>query len=353
MDLNNSCHSSSYSVDTDVLLKIPNNYFDPNFADKSHFSNDQDFVRELDRFLVKSDRESEIKPQNSTMHDEFDYANFSDPLKMQKVQEVVHEIHEDLNLEEEKLKRQHYEQLSAILQKKIIQYQRKVTELSKSCHEKEHLLQRLKHNEGLDVENKRLSQKVINLEKEITETISLINRFQSKNDALEMKIENLTLTSSEMREIAKKQISDLETRLMNSHKIGEEQAKELKELREKCKEIESMRKRITQLEDEKLTILENHEKDRKNLELKQKKIFTNMMDDFTEKERNLLKELDMQRAALKNYYQSQLETALEEKVSEFQQQVEQYQAQISRESDNRERIMTDKAIRQIEMIVKK
>lgn len=353
MDLNNSCHSSSYSVDTDVLLKIPNNYFDPNYADKTHFSNDQDFVRELDRFLVKSDRGSAKSQQNSTLNDEINYVSFLDPLKVQKFEELPTEVHEDLNLEEEKLKRQHYEQLSAILQKKIIQYQQKVAVLSKSCHEKELVLQRLKHNEGLDVENKRLSQKVINLEKEITETISLINRFQAKNDALELKIENLTMNSTEMREIAKKQISDLETRLMNSQKVEEEQSKELKELRAKCEEIQVLRSRVMKLEDEKLKTLEDHEKERKNIESKQKKIFKNLMDDFTEKERNLLKELDMQRGALKNYYQSQLEAALEEKVVEFQNQVESFQAEIQRESENRERTMTDKAIRQIEMIVKK
>lgn len=350
MDLNNSCHSSVNSVDTDVLLKIPNNYFDPNFNDKTHFSTDQDFMREIDRFLVKEGCRS---VQNSTMRDECSYSSFVDSLKSQNINKSVHANHEDLNLEEEKLKRQHYEQLCGILQRKIQQYQQKLSTLARTCHEQEQLVDRLKHNEGLDVENKRLSQKVLNLEKEITETISMINRFQVKNDTLELKIESLTLNSAEMREISKKQIADLENRLLDSQLSDEKHLQELEKLRKQCDEIPDLKAEVKQLKDEKFKLAEMHESERRVQEMKQKKIFNSMMDEFNEKEKDLLKELDMQRAALKNYYESQLETALEDKVNEFQQQVECYQAELQKESEARERNLTDKAIKQIELIVKK
>lgn len=350
MDLNHSCHSSITSVDTDVLLKIPNNYFDPNFAEKKNFSNDHDFMREIDRFLVKEGCKSN---PNSTMRDECSYANFVDSLKSQTFDKSQLANHEDLNLEEEKLKRQHYEQLCGILQKKIQQYQQKATVLARRCQQQESQLDRLRHNEGLDVENKRLSQKVINLEKEITETISLINKFQAKNDTLELKIENLTMTASEMREISKKQIVDLESRLLASQTSDEKHLQELEKLKTQCDEIPDFKAEIKRLKHEKYQLEEMHESERRNIEMKQKKVFNNMMDEFTEKEKNLLKELDMQRAALKNYYQSQLETALEEKVSEFQRQVENFQSEIQKDAEVRDKVLTDKAIKQIDMIVRK
>lgn len=351
MDPNISGHSSVNSVDTDVLLKIPNNYFDPNFGEKTHISTDQEFMREIDRFLVK---EGVRSVQNSTLRDECSYTSFVDSLKSLSVDKTTTNGHqEDLNLAEEKLKRQHYEQLSGLLQRKIQQYQQKVVGLARTCHEQELMLDRLRHNEGLDVENKRLSQKVLNLEKEVTETIALINKFQVKNDTLELKIEGLTMNSAEMRELSKKQIVELEGRLLDSQMSDERHLQELERLRKQCDEIPDMKAEIKQLKDDKFKLEEMHETEQRVIQMKQKKIFNNMMDEFTEKEKQLLKELDMQRAALKNYYESQLETALEDKVNEFQQQVEQFQEGLQRESDAREKQLTDKAIKQIELIVKK
>lgn len=107
------------------------------------------------------------------------------------------------------------------------------------------------------------------------------------------------------------------------------------------------------MKDEKLKISDRAEQDKKNLELKQKKIFNNLMNEFNDKERNLLKELEKQRAALKNYYQAQLETALEEKVVEFQEQLESFQQEIKLEADKRERMLNERVIKQMELIIKK
>lgn len=365
MNLNNSCHSSTHSSDTDILIKIPNNFFDPNInMDKTHFSNENDFMRDLDNFL-HTERPQDV--HNSTSRDVPSYSSFVDPLH----QSVSDQTDQDLNLQEEKLKRQHYEQLTSILQKKILQYQQKAAFLTKLDHEKGQAIQRLRNNEGLDIENNRLKQKIVHLEQEISDTIHLINKFQSKNEVLELKIESLTSTSTEMRELAKKQIQDLEIRLSNSLKIERDLRQEIDELKMNCKnekdnfikekharsvldrEVSTLKSQIKQAKDEKSKLYERHEKDKTSLELKQKKIFTNLMDEFSDKERKLIKELDLQRVALKNYYQTQLESAIEEKASEFQEQLETFRDDIKQETVKRERNHNERAINQIEMIVRK
>jgi centrobin len=363
MDPNNSCHSSSHSADTDVLIKIPNNFFDPNFNfDKTHFSNDGDFMTELDNFLHTENKKDVL---NSTDNEQMSYKSFVDPLHGSEI------TNQDLNLQEEQLKRQHFEQLCGLLQKKIIQYQQKVSFIVKVDQEKDQLIRRLKHNEGLDIENNRLKFKISKLEQEVTETIHLINKFQTKNEMLELKIENLTSTSTEMREISKKQIHDLEIRLNNNTKTEIDLQHEIEELKANCKaekenfvkekharslldrEVCNLKSQVKQLREDKMRLQERNEKDKQTIALKQKKIFNSMMDEFAEKERSLLKELDMQRMALKNYYQSQLETALEEKVSEFQDQLESFQNEIKQEAVRRERHHNERTINQVEMIVRK
>lgn len=359
MELNNSCHSSA-SADTDVLIKIPNNFFDPNLnLEKTHFSNETDFMREIDNFLhVEHFKEA----LNSTGNEVPSYKNFS---------KTLHRSGDDLQLDLENEEEKLNEQLCGLLQKKIKQYQQKVAILTKIDHEKDQMIQKLQKNEGLDIENFRLKQKIVNLEKEIGETISLINKFQTKNEMLELKIENLTATSTEMRDISKKQIQDLEIRLSNSKLTENDLHKEIEELKAAVKaekenfikekhsrsvldrEVNSLKSQLKQAKDEKLKLLERHDKEKQNLESKQKKIFSNMMNDFGDKERKLLSELDMQRAALKNYYQAQLETALEEKLTEFQEQLQNFQEEIKKSAEKRERNLNERTMQQVEMIVRK
>lgn len=66
-----------------------------------------------------------------------------------------------------------------------------------------------------------------------------------------------------------------------------------------------------------------------------------------------MKELDLQRVALKNYYQAQLEDAIAEKVEEFQVQLNSFQNELKNDAEKRERLLGERAIKQIEMIHKK
>lgn len=67
----------------------------------------------------------------------------------------------------------------------------------------------------------------------------------------------------------------------------------------------------------------------------------------------MLKELDLQRNALKNYYQTQLESALEEKVTDIQEQLNRFQEELKFESEKREKQLSEKAIQQMELIISK
>lgn len=351
--MDTSYQSSTHSAETDVLVKIPNDFFEP-ILEKSHFSNDNDFICELDNFLLAEHQQH--KEGYNSVRTEIDSFQKTD---------------DDLNLQEERLKREHQEKLTDILQKKMIQYKQKVVALSKLVNEKDQLILKLRKNEGLDEDNIRLKQRIASLQEEVNNTIKLINKFQSKNEALELKIENLTITSSEMREISKRQLKDLEIRLSNSQVKEQESQKEIDNLSDKLKtekekffkeknartrieqEVNSLKAQLKQAKDESSSLCVRFEKDMQIKDAKQKKIFNNLLNEFSEKERKLIKEMDMQRDALKNYYQAQLEEALEQKVIEFQKQLEEYQREIKHEFDEREKNHTERAISQMEMIVQK
>lgn len=199
MNFNKSLLSASRSSgDTDDLIKIPHNFFAPEIEanstiqsnmniNNSVFSSDDHFMKELDNFLTVEIPQSPVS-----------YDHFSNTLqtKLEKKENVPSNLFnvqsEDLNLQEERLKRQHCEQLIGILQQKISQYQQKLTVLSKQDRNKDDVICRLKGNMGLDEENKELKTKLSTLEQEISNTIHLLKKFQTKNEILELKIENLT-----------------------------------------------------------------------------------------------------------------------------------------------------------------
>lgn len=346
MDLN----ISASSADTDVLVKLPPDFFDPNFKDKSHFSNDHSFMKEIDNFLHVNQQKDVL---NSSAADLPSYNHFADTLQGSSNDQ-------DLNL-----------QLIDVFQKKIQQLQNKISYLAKSHQDKEEVIRKLKANEGLDVENGILKKKIINLEQEVAGTLSSIVTYETKNEMLELKIENLTATSKEMSDLSKKQLHELETRLSNSTKIEKELRKEIDDLNKKFKEekenclhekqeksklnreILKLKEQLKNTKDEKIKILEKFDVDRQTIEFKQKKIFSSMMDDFSEKERKIVKELDAQRVALKNYYQAQLETALEEKVKEYQDQLNKFQSDIQLDAEEREKTFNERSLSQMELIIQK
>lgn len=352
-------NESNSSTDTDILLKTPNNLFycnNENDIQRSYFTNEASFINEIDNFIKVNQQKD--APLNSTGNELLSYANFSDSLHQQ--QESHLEQDSDLNL-----------QLLALFQKKVNHCHQKISYLTKTSMEKDELVRKLKANEGLDEENSALKNKVKLLEEEISETIGLIKKFQEKNEILELKIENLTITSQEMSDIAKNQIKDLQTRLSNSAKIEKDLQMEVIEVKDNYKEekenvhterslrsklereISDLKAQLKNVKEEKVKIRERFEESRVAVDTKQKKIFSTLMNEFVEKERKLVKEFDVQRASLKNYYQAQLESALEDKVKEFQCQLNIFQHELRIEAEDRERLCNDRVMNQMEMIVRK
>jgi centrobin len=67
----------------------------------------------------------------------------------------------------------------------------------------------------------------------------------------------------------------------------------------------------------------------------------------------LLKELESQKYSLKTFYQNQLEKAITAKVKEFQSQMNQVEELLRNDAKHRERLVAERAIKQIELINQK
>ena len=67
----------------------------------------------------------------------------------------------------------------------------------------------------------------------------------------------------------------------------------------------------------------------------------------------MLKDWEAQKISLKSYYQQQLEKAVLAKVKEFQKQLDSVEDTLKQESKQRERLIAERAIKQLELISKK
>lgn len=66
-----------------------------------------------------------------------------------------------------------------------------------------------------------------------------------------------------------------------------------------------------------------------------------------------MKELETQRISIKSYYQKQLEQVVAVKVAEFQQQLDNVEDTLRSEAKCRERLIAERAIKQMELINQK
>lgn len=70
-------------------------------------------------------------------------------------------------------------------------------------------------------------------------------------------------------------------------------------------------------------------------------------------QKDVMKELEMQRLSLKAYYQAQLEQVVGDKLKEFQQQLDSVEEKLKSEARKNERSIAERAIKQIELINQK
>ncbi|XP_055379550.1 putative autophagy-related protein 11 [Condylostylus longicornis] len=284
-------------------------------------------------------------------------------------------------LQEEKLRRQHCEKTIQALQIKLLEYQQKISVALQVDKVKDNAIGDLKdENEKLknnlqklenslkEIEtkckndNEKLQNEVLDiktskecLEKELSQALNLAAKFQDKNEILEIKIENFTKSTDEMGLLYKKQIEDMEIRVINAEKsedIANTELKKIQDILVKTQldlEKASMQMSVFKKQADSLQIkcqrLEKMEEQNKGLNESLLKL--------TRRENELLKELETQKIALKTHYQHQLERVVEQKLVEFQTQLDSVEETLKSEAKEREKTIAERAIRQLEMINEK
>lgn len=74
---------------------------------------------------------------------------------------------------------------------------------------------------------------------------------------------------------------------------------------------------------------------------------------FIREQAKFIEEMESQRAALKVFYQTQLDELVRSKVDEYQKQFDQMEKSIRRETKQNERIIAERALKQIELLTQK
>ncbi|XP_058824281.1 myosin heavy chain, non-muscle [Topomyia yanbarensis] len=292
---------------------------------------------------------------------------------------------ESSKVQEERMRRQHLERNIHMLQAKLLEYEQKIAVAIDVDKEKEGMILRLeqesvnlnqhirdlehKHNEQhekLLQENVDIKNKNLHLEKELGETIVVARKLQDRNETLESKVESLTTANQDVTDVHKNQLKDLEIRLSNSResernlkeqcsrlkKSNEQMKDELEVERKKSEETNKLRADLASLKvkvdnlNRKLADA-NTQNDSFKEQIKDLKA---QNDTHLEEKKNLLKELDVQRLSLKKYYQSQLEDVVADKLREFQKQLTAVEEQLRSEAKRKERLLAERAIKQIELI---
>nr|XP_040224116.2 rootletin [Anopheles coluzzii] len=291
-------------------------------------------------------------------------------------------------LQEERLRRQHCERNIQSLHMKLLEYEEKISVALSVDKEKVSIIDKLeqetsrltgklrdmelKHidaHEKMMAENLEFKNKNLFLEKELAETLTLVRKLEDKKDNLEIKVENLVSASRDAGEVHRQQLDDLQVRLANSRdnerqlreqlgkqrkaneQLGSELAAEKQKLADGVRlradfcalktKTDALGKRFADVTRENETLQD---------QLKHVKEQNAMLQEESKK---LLKELELQRLTLKKYYQSQLEDVVSDKLKEFQKQLASVEEELKEESRTRERTLTDRAKRQIELIDQK
>ncbi|XP_055541745.1 protein BCAP [Wyeomyia smithii] len=292
---------------------------------------------------------------------------------------------ESSKIQEERLRRQHCERNIQALQARLLEYEQKIAVAIDVDKEKEGIILKLEDNairlerrvrelkqthaesnEKLLQENLEIKNKNLFLEKELSDTIATIRQLQDRNECLESKIESITSANRDASDVHKNQLKDLEIRLSNS----KESERNLKEQLTKLRKSNDQLKDELEVERKKAEECNKLRADFASLKVKAENLNRKLNESNTQNEyyktqiqdiktqsethlqekRNLLKELDVQRLSLKKYYQSQLEDVVADKLKEFQKQLKNVEEQLNDEAKRKERLLAERAIKQIELI---
>lgn len=148
------------------------------------------------------------------------------------------------------------------------------------------------------------------------------------NELLEQKVAHGSRTAAEVRAVQQQQIDELTVRLKNSQRTAELAAEEVTTVRNDNQRLVAD---VERLQAAAVTVDQQRQ----------------------QRERQLQLELDTQRASLKAFYQQQLNEAVARKLADFQLQVDGVEATLRTEARQRERLLAERAMRQMELIVQK
>lgn len=244
-----------------------------------------------------------------------------------------------LTLHEERLRRMHCEKSIQVLQLRLLEYQQKITVAIEVDKRKDNTLKKyLELNQKLshqttqyDAINSDLTSKLNkyeSLERNYNDALETITKLQDSNKILEMKCENMSVSSKEIKEIHKQQIRELEVRLSNSienEKLSNDQMANLKEelyklhskyeyeknLNSTCKfDIKKLNEEIIHLKAQKADLIEKyqnfhseHDAELKNQETEIKDL-KQTIGIYSEKEVENLIELYIEHIKLSNIFLS-------------------------------------------------
>ncbi|XP_030373252.1 cilia- and flagella-associated protein 58 [Scaptodrosophila lebanonensis] len=280
-------------------------------------------------------------------------------------------------LKEEQLRRQHLEKTVQALQSQLLEYEQRISvaievdrskdtalasaeQANKSLNLEVQQLRDALHR--LEMERNEYNGKMDGLQHELAQAVGLATKFQEKIERLESELQKQVRQASE----SSRQVEELEIQLHGTKRAEEMAHAELTKVRDKFAKvdyqqgklkahIEELEKENTTLRHQKEMLQEYHQKQKTRADAleTQRKSLQETLANLTEIETNLKKKLETQQKTLKLHYQQQLENVVAHKLKDFQEQLDKSADQLKTEARERERLIADRAVKQLEMINEK
>lgn len=282
---------------------------------------------------------------------------------------------------EEQLRRQHLERTVHSLQTRLLEYQQRLSvaievdrakdaaicNAQSECKSLDLEVNQLREKVStLEADNTHYSTKLESLQKELTQALSLVTKFQDKSEKLENELSTTSRKTNECTTMYKQQIEELEVKIHGCKRSEEFALNELNKFKEKLVKVdylnEKLKTRCDELEKdcgtlrnqkELLQEFQQKQKTRADTLEMQKKTLQEKVTALTESEVSLKKKIELQQKTLKSHYQQQLENAVDQKMKEFQQQLDKNEEILKIEARERERLIAERAVKQIELINEK
>ncbi|KAH8278306.1 hypothetical protein KR044_010884 [Drosophila immigrans] len=280
-------------------------------------------------------------------------------------------------VQEEQLRRQHLEKMVQNLQSQLLEYEQRISVALEVDRSKDAALQQAEqqcNTLNFEVQHLRDSQHKLEVERgdqlvrcdalqhELAQAMSLATKFQERTEKLETELERSKRQASESLQSQEQ----LELQLQSSRRAEELSHGELNKLRDRFAKVdyqqEKLKARIEELEKENSTLRqqkemlqEYHQKQKTRADQleTQRKSLQDALANLTETETNLKRKLDIQQKSLKQHYQQQLENVVAKKLQEFQLQLDKVEETLKAEARERERLIAERAVKQLEMINEK